>query len=560
MKLSVNIKNSKKTNLVAGIIIVTALSFMLFLYAPLEMFFYNQDDFWFDMYDLLPVLFLLFFGSIAISTAVLSLCCIFLSELYRILLPICCIVFAATYVQGNFMVGNLPPLDGTEVNWDNYSSGRIQSVILWVTVTVLICALYKILHMEKFCKVVNVAGICMTLMLLITLISICVATKGYKSKMDALITVKGEYAMSKDANFIILMLDAVDSQTLYDMMAVHPEYREIFEDFTYYPNTMTVYPFTKHAVPYIICGEWYENQMPFQEYNVNAYKDSPFLRLLEDRGYELNMYEEDLPLLDDSIYRFVNVPDGKYKVSSYWDFAKLQVKLVGLRYAPFDLKRACIFNTNRFSVLRDSSKMYPVFSANNALFYQSVQEENIIYCDEKQFKFIHIEGAHVPFQYDKDVNIINDGSYESNIEATMTITSAYLDKLKEADVYDNSVIIVMSDHGYSLTGPEAFGRQNPILFVKGMDEHHKMDVSEAPVSYEDLQAAYGRLLDGSPSTDTFEYHEGSQRVRRFLYYVYEKDEYMTEYIQTGHAWDDSTMEATGNVYVRDGNEMGSDNK
>lgn len=551
MKASVYFKNVSTHKLAAGIIVVIAFLFMIFIYAPLEMFFYNQDDFWFDIFDLLPVLFPLFFGSAAVAVLMISAVCIFMPRVYKIVLPACCIAFVCTYIQGNFMVNNLPPLDGTEVNWADYSSGRIQSVVLWVAVTVLVCILLKIVRLEKFCKIIKITGICMVLMLLFTLISICISTKGYTSKIDALITRKGEYAMSKDTNFVILILDAVDSETWYNMLAEHPEYREIFEDFTYYPDTMAVYPFTKYSIPYMICGEWYENQVPFQEYNINAYKNSPFLELLEERGYELYMFEEDLPLLDKSIFRFANVPDGKYKVSSFWDFVKLEIKLAGLRYAPFDLKRACIFNTNRFSVLRDGGEMYPLFSMDNALFYQSVLEEEITYCTEKQFKFIHIDGAHVPFQYDKDVNIIADGSYEDSIEATMTITKAYLEKLREADVYDNSIIMVMADHGYSLTGPEAFGRQNPVLFVKGLEEHHEMMISDAPVSFEDLQEAYVRLLNNSLSTDIFDNSEGSQRKRRFLYYVFEKDECIMEYMQTGHAFNDDTMNATGNVYMRD---------
>lgn len=551
MKCSVLIDNAKAHGLGAGITVALVFPFMIFIYAPLEMFFYNQDDFWFDVYDLLPVILPLFLGSAAIAAVAVSAVCIFVPRLYKAVLAVSCITLLCSYIQGNFMIHNLPPLDGTEINWDHYSTGRIQSVVLWVIVTLFICILLKVIRMEKFCKFIKVTGICMTLMLFVTLTSICITTRGYTGKIDALVTVKGEYTMSRDTNFIIFILDAVDSETWYEMLAEHSEYREIFEDFTYYPDTMAVYPFTKYSVPFMICGEWYENQIPFQEYNVNAYKNSSFLGLLEEKGYELNMYEEELPLLDRSIYRFANVPDGKYKVSSFWDFAKLEIKLVGLRYAPFDLKRACIFNTNRFSVLRDGGDAYPLFSMNNDLFYQSVLEEEITYCEEKQFKFIHIEGAHVPFQYDKDVNIIKDGTYEENIEATMTITKAYLDKLREADVFHNSIIIVMADHGYSLTGPDAFGRQNPILLVKGLEEHHEMQVSETQVSFEDLQEAYVRLLNNSSGEAVFDCLNESPEKRRFIYYVFEKEDYMFEYIQTGHAFDDSTMKPTGNVYIRD---------
>ena len=509
-------KKLGKNYLWTGIIIITALFFLLFLYAPLEIYFYNQDSFWFDVYKLLPVIFTLFLGSTFISSGILFFIFKLSPQIYKVVLAFCCITLLCTYIQGNFMVGNLPPLDGTEINWDNYSSGRIQSVVLWVIVTVLICVAVKILHMERFCKVVNMVGICLILTLFVTGISICITTKGYINKLDAAVTVKDEFLMSKDVNFIILLLDAVDSETLYGMIESQPEYREIFDDFTYYPNTMAAYPFTKHAVPYIFSGVWYENDIPFQKYNVNVYKNSSLFEQLQNQGYELGIYEEELPLLDKSIFRFSNVLDRKFEINSFWGFAKLEIKLIGLKYAPFDFKKKCIFNTNRFLVLRDVDQSYPLYYESNSLFYQSLQEEDITYSGQKMFKFLHVEGAHVPFQYDRDVNVIENGTYENNLEACMTISDTYLKKLKDAEVYDNSVIIVMSDHGYSLTGPDAFGRQNPIFFVKGLNEHHELEITNTPISHEDLQEIFARLLNGASGKDITDYTEDSKRERRYL--------------------------------------------
>ena len=53
------VKERDKANLYAGIVVFLALCFMLFLYAPIELYAYNQDEFWFDLYDLLPVILLL---------------------------------------------------------------------------------------------------------------------------------------------------------------------------------------------------------------------------------------------------------------------------------------------------------------------------------------------------------------------------------------------------------------------------------------------------------------------------------------------------------------------
>ena len=93
--------------------------------------------------------------------------------------------------------------------------------------------------------------------------------------------------------------------------------------------------------------------------------------------------------------------------------------------------------------------------------------------------------------------------------------------------------------------------QAALFLVKGRGEtHDTMQTSEAPVSYEDLQSAYVRLLDGAQSDAVFDWKEGDARERRFLEYAPGSEKCMTEYIQTGHAQDMTTMVPTGREFNR----------
>ena len=117
--------------------------------------------------------------------------------------------------------------------------------------------------------------------------------------------------------------------------------------------------------------------------------------------------------------------------------------------------------------------------------------------------------------------------------------------------------IILSDHGYNIEGEAVkvaqkneneTGRQHPILFVKGLNESHDLQVSGAPISYEDLVEAYYKLMDGAASDDCFAYKEGDQRERRYLLYKYLGEDHMVEYVQTGYAGDESTLVPTGRVF------------
>lgn len=225
---------------------------------------------------------------------------------------------------------------------------------------------------------------------------------------------------------------------------------------------------------------------------------------------------------------------------------------VGFKYAPFDLKKACVVYSSEFRLIKDETgeNQDPSFSSSNRSFYENLQNEKITYTDQKCFRFFHIEGAHVPFRYDKDVNVIENGTYEQNIEASIKIADTYLKKLKRADAYDQSVIIVMSDHGYEWKEGYPYGRQNPLLMIKGIDENHEMQISNAPISYDDLQSAYEKLLKGTAGSSVFEWKEKDQRERRYLWFRYLEEDHMIEYLQTGKASDPDTMRPTGREFRR----------
>lgn len=133
----------------AGLLSVAA-GFMLFLYAPLEIYFNNKYEFWFDFYDLIPLCLLMF----AVFTGVSFLMAFIVSKintrLYHGFLTVYLIAFLCTYIQGNFMIGNLPHLDGSTVDWAQYSGLRIGSVALWVAVTVLVILAVKSCPLQRW--------------------------------------------------------------------------------------------------------------------------------------------------------------------------------------------------------------------------------------------------------------------------------------------------------------------------------------------------------------------------------------------------------------------------
>ena len=225
------VKESKLRLRSAGLLSVAA-GFMLFLYAPLEIYFNNKYEFWFDFYDLIPLCLLMF----AVFTGVSFLLAFIVSKintrLYHGFLTVYLIAFLCTYIQGNFMIGNLPHLDGSTVDWAQYSGLRIGSVALWVAVTVLVILAVKKLSLTKVADAAGTVSGLISLVLLVTLVTLGFTKQGLEHKFSMINTTYGELEMSTDQNLVLLVLDTVDGDIMSQVIEHHPEYKETLSDFT----------------------------------------------------------------------------------------------------------------------------------------------------------------------------------------------------------------------------------------------------------------------------------------------------------------------------------------
>ena len=535
-------------DLLPCLILAFTTSFMLFIYEPIIMYSNNINDFWFDLsilYKNSVHLFLLLFFVIFFSYFLFYFIDkkVFKNKkIYNILLIIGYIIFISIYIEGNYMAGFLPPLDGTSIVWKNFIKESIISIAILIIVSTLIFILYK-KYNSKMIGYLKYIGLAIFIMISSSLLTTLLTTNALKPKEYAVTsTIKNINTYSENENFIIFLLDAVDSRTFYKVLDTNDEYKDIFNDFTYYPDTISAYPFTRDSIPFILSGVWNNNEDEFKDYYVKSMNKSPLLKNLYDEKYDVNIYDTEI------LYNSKNAEKIKnLSFSSDYDemkFKRQELKYVLFKYLPFYLKKYSKIDTLNFNGTKLS--IDGVFDLSDTTF-NSEYMNDFKTSKNNQFKFIHLEGAHVPFNLDKDLNRISGGTYDQKVESNIVLTGKFLSYLKKNNVYDNSNIIVMADHGYNML--EAIGRQNPILFIKGKNEKHDLKISDKAISYDDLQSAYSDLLDHEKSINLFS-DISSKRSRRYLFYYYGKEDNMVEYIQKGKAWDTNAMKKTGKEFNR----------
>ena len=532
-----------------------AISFLVMIYGPLELFFTNLHEFHFHFGMLFPELLQGFAVMLVAGMLCFLVCYILYVRLYDLAILAAGIAYICTYIQGMFMAGNLPPLDGRTMRWWLYGAQNVQSIVLWIVVTLAVILLVRFLHMRRMYKLFTVLPVFLTSVLLVTVVTLGIMNHGFSTKPLTRVTKDQEFTLSSDQNLVIFVVDTVDSWTFRQLLETDdPEFAEILSDFTYYPDTQCAYPYTMHAVPFILEGQWYENQMDYRAFVADAMDASPLLTRLRNENYRLGIYEDELNYESENALTLDNVSRPNCHFTGTKAILKAEMQLVWFKYAPFPLKKYVNINWDEFRNLLvfDGAEQ---FRSANWNFYRDLTAAEAEVVPEKCFRYYRVEGAHWPFRYDRDVNFVpvGQGTYYSSIEASMKMVSDYLDMLREAGVYDNTAILVMADHGFGYKDGEEvpLGRNNPLLCVKGMNEHHDtMQISEAPIAYDDLQEAYQRLLDGAGSDQVFDAKEGDERVRRYLYYDFTDEDHMVEYELHGHAEDVENLKPTGRTFDR----------
>lgn len=535
------------------IITIFTLCFTIMVFAPLEIFLSNRDFFWFSIYNMtyfiVPYFIMAFLG--------IFLCMMLIRKLMpkasNWILVILVSISISLYIQGNFILADYGQLDGKPIEWRNYKIEGIISVSVWIVIIALCIFLYYWKRNAVF-GIFKAISMGITAVQIITIVTLMITNNPFVIENVYTATNKEEYAYGQKENYIILLLDRFDSQALLNILEEPDrDYNKILENFTFYPDTVGMFPCTDLAIPYILSGIPYQNAETYGEYVSYAYAQSPFLQRLDSEDYELGIYSNitlphEIPA-DTVTTRIVNWYNGGVGVNSHKNLSVYMYKLAGFRYLPQPLKKYCWFYPDDIAAneKKVSSDEVEAYSWLNKEFYEKI--EDISKTDkEKVFKLIHLDGTHEGFTFDRNFeereNVAT--SIEEEGRGVLLIVDTYLARLKELGIFDNSVIIIMADHGH-------YGmQQSPILLVKGKNEKHEFAIEKKAVSYEDLQDAFGDLLDGKNSKEIF---LNEPINRKYYYYRYKFDlkyeDYasdIVEYSTQGVAQDDSMLVETGIVY------------
>lgn len=524
---------AKKNDL--AIAVSLAFAFLMGLFGPIEFYFSNIYNVWYDLYNILPMciaMFMILFIILCVIGIVLGKD----SRVGRVYIYFMAVLTICLYIQGTFIKIPYGEMNGEIIEWDIFAGDDLKSSLIWLALIAIAIIIYKKKQNQKVFSILKVVMICLVIVQLISLVVVGATGEGFAAKKSMRPVDEGAFTYSSEENFIILVLDTFDSRVFEDYILAGNEQKVAsqYEDFTYYRNTMGMFTLTNYAFPHIITGEKYLGDMYYSEYIEQAYERSPLLNRLSQEDWSIRIHT-DQPLPEDSKTYFDNAKEITYAVSDGAGMMSGVYKLVMFKYLPTALKKYVYYPYEYL----ESYKMVKTIdgTAANQCSYTEDDWGNKAFYDSlgtmavkdntKNCQIYHIKGLHALRNLDSNLQYISDSeelySLEQEAAVVSDIVAAWLQGLKKAGVYDNSTIIIMADHGsVEYVSEEDNFAQCPTLMIKAAGEQHGFEISEAPVSYEDLQNIYSHLMDGDSADVAVEKSIGTDNTADYESYGIEE--------------------------------------
>lgn len=510
-----------KKNLFMETIVSALFAVTVCLFGPLEILMSQAIEFWFSVTDVLPIILLATLLVFALLMLILFIASIINEKAMRIVLSIIAALGLCAYLQGNWTFVNYGNMDGTPIDWSNYTTWSIINTALWAVLTAAVVYIINFKKsLESICKYVfaGIIGI-----EIITLGTLVIGSANKPVTTDFSLDGVDEFKLSANkSNVIVLVADGFDGTDFLPVLDAEPSLRESFDGFTFYSDTCGTSIWSEESIITLLTGNQFEVGPSFAENVKTAYNNTDLYDVLESNNYDTYLYCSEQVVSPDISDKIKNFNSSRSDIGNVKEASGGIYKMVAFRYMPHILKKYFWYSTMDFSTFKGGeSRLYFNYDVYSYL------EENGVQASETSngvYQFFWIQGPHEPVntdrycrKIDKIINMDDEnyssGQFEQSI-GVVRLFSKLIESLKSAGVYDNTTIIFTADHGWDI-------RPNPLLLIKPQNSSGSLNVSTAPVSMiEDYLPTLKYYITGNDTGNTI-YSLQEDTVRDRTLYIYD---------------------------------------
>ncbi len=467
----------------------------------------------------------------------------------------CCLTLLL-WLQGHVIVWDYGVLDGHGIDWrDTAYRGWIDSAV-WVLVFaagLMLGRAYRNLLVSLCFGVLLIQG----LAILVTLsgkydqLTIAVAANDATDAQEI-------YRFHPDQNIIHIVVDGFQSD-VFDFLVANQQgsnrFRESLSGFTYYRETLGVFPFTRFSIPAYLSGKIFLNRVTKDEFIGEVLSGDNILNHAAREGFELDIATASgypaAAYSHASHDHFYDIDGHALSRPTYYQ-ATLLIDLSLFRSVPHAVKPAVYRDQNWLfsSAFSDGAEMRHGYFRSTAFLHALIHSATTGR-NEPVYKLIHVMNTHIPMVVDANCRYRGHGYRSTRIRltyqsmCTLNTLTALFDALKSIGVYDSSLIIIHGDHGgwveNTRAGPPIKlpngelapdwikSLASPLLAIKLPGSQGSLDVSNQLTSLLQLPDTISDIMNWSANFGFSPITAGQDmQPRSFYYYDWKKDAWTAE--------------------------------
>ncbi len=390
----------------------------------------------------------------------------------------------AMFVQAAFLNPELGALDSHTINWKSFSTMMVINFAVWF----IILSIPHLIHYFSN-RAWRIFSVSVSLaLILIQSFLLCEELTELKlsdreSSASLYLSAENLLSVGSENNIVVFLLNETSNHDILSMTEKYPEALAPFHDFTGYDNPNSHYMFTFPSLVNLLTGqEWDNENERIHDYMSRAWNSeeaASFYQKLADNGYERSFYFQ-LPFVSDDPAmlqgKFSNLKQADGKPIINREALRNLYKLSGYRCCPVMLKPFFMLSiadiTGMISREDAWTDEWDLIGSLNAGNLSKGESRNA-------FTFYYLNGSNGPYELNESGQLPakNSGAATSaetlgkddQLAGFFYQINRYMDQLKELGLYEQTGIIILSDHG---NNSDKAADHQPIYLVKMPNEQH----------------------------------------------------------------------------------------